>query len=194
MSSFLQISRKVVQTTLTTRIVAELYQPTSKPPRISTHQPVDLILLHANGIPKQTWIPVVERLFQRNLDLRTVCAFDSRTQGDSGLLNDQFKPSVLDWMTGVEDLAALISKLEIGKMRDGKLVGVGHSFGGAITLYTETQQPKTFDSIVAIEPVIIHPEYIATGKWDEYLAALAGGSRRRRAVFTDMCGIRSNSP
>ncbi|KXS17229.1 alpha/beta-hydrolase, partial [Gonapodya prolifera JEL478] len=184
----MRLTRHVVPTTSSVRILAELYQP-SITPSTRPAKPVDLVFLHANGIPKRCWFPVIERVMRSQVGtqrLGKVCAFDSRHQGESGILNSELagkQRPFLDWRTGVDDLLGVVKELRLGKENGAKLLGIGHSFGGAVTLYTEALHPGTFDSIVAIEPVTVHPSFIATGKWDEYTAALAASAKRRRLSF-----------
>ncbi|KAJ3313924.1 hypothetical protein HDU93_004806, partial [Gonapodya sp. JEL0774] len=106
---------------------------------------------------------------------------DARNHGDSAQLNPQFRPDTLDdWRPPARDLLAVLHTLRIHpKESQSPLLGVGHSFGGNLTLAAEIIEPGTWTRIVAIEPIVF-PRDENAGKYDNPLTA---GALKRKFVF-----------
>ncbi len=127
-----------------------------------------LLLGHATGFCKEVWRPTVAGLRELGVEA-SVAAWDARGHGSSPAL-----PTPVTWRTFGRDLAALAKELGGG----ARLVGVGHSMGGAAVVMAETLSPGTFAGMVLVEPVLMPPPY--RRRPDNPLSVLAA---RRRPVF-----------
>lgn len=127
-----------------------------------------LLLGHATGFCKEVWRPTVACLREMGVEA-SVLAWDARGHGSSPAL-----PTPVTWWTFGRDLAALAGELG----GSARLVGVGHSMGGAAVVMAETLAPGTFAGMVLAEPVLMPPPY--RRRPDNPLSVLAA---RRRPVF-----------
>lgn len=57
---------------------------------------------------------------------------------------------VRSWRTMAHDMLTAMTKLS-----DGPVLGIGHSFGGVLTLYAAVEAPERFRGLVLIEPVLL---------------------------------------
>lgn len=109
---------------------------------------IDIFMHHATGIPKSTYYPLVSHIFAlfSQSNIRSVILVDARNHTDSALLNRDLLPVNGDYKElggwpwtedAVEDSFGVLKAfgLERGGRERGKrkLVGLGHSFGGAVT-------------------------------------------------------------
>lgn len=124
-----------------------------------------LLLGHATGFCKETWRPVVRELRTLGVDAPIV-AWDAAGHGAAA----PYGPDEGWWRFGT-DLVALIDRLK----PTGRLVGVGHSMGGAAVTMAEVLRPGTFEALVLIEPVIMPPPY---DTMPEFPLALKAAKRR----------------
>lgn len=121
-----------------------------------------LVCCHANGFCKEMWQPILERLHLmllendaasgRNEDVHAL-AVDLPGHGDSDPFELPFEMGVF----GSAVLGALDEYLGQEKTlgTNVRVVGLGHSIGATSLLTAEMMQPKTFDSIIAIEPILL---------------------------------------
>lgn len=146
------------------------------------------LLHHANGFCAALWAPVAERLRERF----RVVAMDARGHGDSSLPAAGLVPEAFDWEAMTGDLAAVAHLLleESGDRQIG--LGLGHSFGGTLTLAAESAHPGLYREIVLADPVIPpNAEMLARMDWGER-PPLAEGARRRRNVWPSRQEARSH--
>ena len=146
------------------------------------------LLHHANGFCAALWAPVAERLRERF----RVVAMDARGHGDSSLPAEGLVPEAFDWEAMSGDLAAVALLLleESGDRQIG--LGLGHSFGGTLTLAAESAHPGLYREIVLADPVVPPtPEMLARMDWGER-PPLAEGARRRRNVWPSREEARSH--
>jgi pimeloyl-ACP methyl ester carboxylesterase len=98
-------------------------------------------IAHANGFPPKTYNSLIENLTSDHrviaMDLRPLWANSD---------HQNFK----NWETAADDLIRFLDQ----QKHEG-IIGVGHSFGGIITLIASVKRPKLFKKIVLIEPVVL---------------------------------------
>lgn len=124
----------------------------------------DLLLVHANGFCKETWIPLLEEL-----DGPRAVTIDQRGHGDSGTSDLPF-----DWWDLGRDVVAVLECVETGS----DLIGIGHSSGGAALVMAEILRPGAFARLILAEPIILPPPF---ERRDDHPLALM--TERRRASF-----------
>ncbi|TCD67194.1 hypothetical protein EIP91_000421 [Steccherinum ochraceum] len=134
--------------------------------QLPTRPGVSLVLLHCLGTHKETWEPVLERLF--DLQAREHCksfiadawSMDCPNHGQAGVLNETLllkKPQgvgsdTYDWARGLRVL------LSSGLIRGEFIVGVGHSAGAAVLLISTlglSPQQLPFSSFIFVEPALM---------------------------------------
>ena len=101
------------------------------------------LFAHATGLCKETWRPVYAQLEVDTL------AFDFKGHGAQGA-----DPIALGetWDTfSVADVLRAAALAPPG----ARLVGIGHSFGGAALLKAELAAPGTFAALVLCEPILL---------------------------------------
>lgn len=138
-----------------------------------------ILLLHANGLCRDTWDPCVKELAVLVPDARIehwdLLGHGMSATGGMPIRSDR----TTDWdMFGV-DLIDRIRRMS----HNGPIYGVGHSQGGAVLLIAEAMCPGTFESILAFEPPLIDPNVHRqeTSKSNEF--PLVAQALRRRERF-----------
>jgi len=106
------------------------------------------LLHHANGFCGALWGPVADLLRDR---FRLV-ALDARGHGDSSCPEGA---QAYDWSLLAADLIGVAERLlaEIGAPRIA--LGLGHSFGGTLTLAAAARRPALYERVMLIDPVIL---------------------------------------
>ncbi|MDE0885858.1 MAG: alpha/beta hydrolase [Myxococcota bacterium] len=137
------------------------------------------LLLHANGFCGALWTPVAERL---RAQFRVV-TMDTRGQGDSSQPAAGLVAEAFDWAVMAGDAVAVAETLlkESGDRQVG--LGLGHSFGGSLTLFAEASRPGLYRRIVLVDPVVPPTsKMLETLEWGARPPApMAEGARRRRS-------------
>ena len=93
------------------------------------------LLQHANGFCAALWQAVAHDLAR---DFH-VFAMDARGQGDSEPPSD---PEDFDWSDMANDVGAVAEALLRETDQPGIALGLGHSFGGTLTLATAARHPS----------------------------------------------------
>mmetsp|Transcript_60324 Transcript_60324/g.127746 ORF Transcript_60324/g.127746 Transcript_60324/m.127746 type:complete len:323 (+) Transcript_60324:74-1042(+) len=140
-----------------------------------------LVFTHANGFCKEMWFPTLDDLSRK---LPDHLAYDSLLMdltghGGSRDRTNNF-PRPLQWehftCTDVLEAVDTLPKRSGGGPR---VVGVGHSLGGAGLVYAELARPGTFDALILMEPILPPPDERIDGKTDQRALLAAGASKRR---------------
>jgi pimeloyl-ACP methyl ester carboxylesterase len=134
-----------------------------------------VLFCHGGSLHKRVWSPIIQRLQASPLLQRVACefvAFDWRYHGtnacDEELAtlfyegNDPRSPRVLHpancWpQWAPEQLVEMLSELKGDDDKLGratKIIGVGHSMGGANLLQFEVLYPGSFEGLVLLEPTL----------------------------------------
>jgi len=123
------------------------------------------ILAHATGFHARCWDRIVARLPHH----WRVIAVDLRGHGRS----HRAVKRPTRWKQFGEDLAAVAEALNLSNA-----IGVGHSMGGHSTVHAAALRPKTYSSLLLLDPVILPPPYYGTTLMTDHYA------RRRRNQWT----------
>lgn len=123
-----------------------------------------LLVVHATGFCKETWLP----MFDRALSGHRFLAIDQRGHGDSEAPDPPF-----DWWDLGRDVLTVLDAVGW----DGP-VGLGHSSGAAALAMAEILEPGTFRYLVLVEPIIFPGPFVRID--DNPMAERA---RRRRKAF-----------
>ncbi|MFM7894111.1 MAG: alpha/beta fold hydrolase [Actinomycetota bacterium] len=142
-----------------------------------------ILFSHATGFHGRVFAPVAEHL--RDHDCIT---FDYRGYGDT--------PAPHGWSLtwdGFGDDAFAVARDTARNSGDSsarpRLVGVGHSMGGAGLVMAALREPQLFAALVLFEPIIFPPESRARAREANPLAEI---TRRRRRTFSDFDAARAN--
>jgi pimeloyl-ACP methyl ester carboxylesterase len=146
------------------------------------------LLHHANGFCGALWSPVAEALRDRY----RVVAMDARGHGDSSLPSERPPAEAFAWTEMARDLRAVGESLlaETGQSRIA--LGLGHSFGGTLTLAAESAGPGLYERIVMVDPVLRSPEDIEAVGGPAVGNLLAERARARRQVFPSRADARAH--
>jgi len=126
-----------------------------------------LLLAHATGFHGRVWLPVVEHLRDR---FRCI-AFDERGHGDTRTPPGE----TFEWQHFADDVLAVVDAWGLDR-----LVGAGHSCGGAALIMAELARPGTFGALWCYEPIVVPVDPPPPPSHDNPLTI---GARRRREVF-----------
>ncbi|HTC22116.1 MAG TPA: alpha/beta hydrolase [bacterium] len=113
-------------------------------------------LAHANGFPPQTYQKALQALFPHY----HVVSFPARP-----LWGDTPPEWLKDWSQLSDDLLEGLRSFE-----NQKIIGIGHSLGGVLTLYAAVKQPDRFSRIILIDPTMLAPKLL----WQIKLMKLFG--------------------
>jgi pimeloyl-ACP methyl ester carboxylesterase len=133
-------------------------------------------LLHGTGFSAGTLLPLVH-LMPKNWD-----CYISNIPGHGG--STWSYRSMPDWLALADALAESIrQKMDVENK--GPVIGVGHSFGGVLTLIAASRNPDLFSRIVLLDPVMIKPsmsvmQYFirASGFWKRTAAFKSVNNRK----------------
>ncbi|KAH8986942.1 alpha beta-hydrolase [Lactarius hatsudake] len=146
-----------------------------------------LLLLHANGLHKETFEPTLRYLFEamdneKRYQIDEIWALDAVQHGDSGLVNAQNLGSLFIWHDHARDILNFILHFlpeevthsglptnlprvppEASEARkrlgfaNRKLVVIGHSLGGAAASLAAYSIPTPFSGLIFVDPAIARP-------------------------------------
>jgi pimeloyl-ACP methyl ester carboxylesterase len=141
-----------------------------------------LIFAHANGFPPGSYGKLLREL---SADYR-VSAFSARA------LWPEYDPSsVASWRDLAQDLCRSMEEHGLRRM-----LGVGHSLGGALTIMAAAGDPHLFSALALVDPVVFtggHALFwgVLKGLGFGHRLPLIRGARRRRERFADLDAARS---
>lgn len=133
-----------------------------------------MLFSHATGFHAHCYVPVAELLADRFESF----GVDHRGHGDSAA-----PPGwIVDWQKFGDDTVDVAERLAGD---GGRLVGAGHSMGGAALLMAAAQRPDLFERLVLFEPIAIDTEEVESLRTADEMAALpiVQGARWRRRRF-----------
>ncbi len=136
-------------------------------------------LHHANGFCAAMLALVAAGLRERF----RVVAFDARGHGDSTAVDPDSDPEAYAWTRMAEDYrAALEGTLErTGHSRVA--LGIGHSFGGVLSLHVAAARPGLFERVLLCDPVILPRTAPGEPPPPGRSRELSEATRRRRRHF-----------
>lgn len=143
-----------------------------------------LLYSHATGFHGRVFAPVAERL--GDFDQTT---FDYRGFGDTAAPGGW--PLAWDGF-GDDALAVARSTVEFNQGR--RLVGIGHSMGGAGLVMAALREPTLFASLVLFEPIIFPPDVRDQAGRANPLADVTRRRRRTFGSFDEALGNFSSKP
>jgi pimeloyl-ACP methyl ester carboxylesterase len=144
------------------------------------------LLHHANGFCAGLWTEVAELLRHRF----RVIAMDARGHGDT--TGGDGDAQAFSWTNLAFDLRAVGEALLAETGQREIALGLGHSFGGTLSLTAAALCPDLYARLVLVDPVII-PKLTATEsqqRSNEH--GLAAGARRRKHVFESRAAAREH--
>lgn len=142
------------------------------------------LLHHANGFCGALFEPIAESLASHF----RVVAMDARGHGDSSSASG---PEAYHWRRFPEDILGVARALA-PEAPDGRVaLAIGHSFGGTSMIAAAGIEPGLFERVVAIDPVVVPPEFARGDAATSRSRALEEGARKRRAIFASRDEARS---
>lgn len=136
------------------------------------------LLCHATGLHGAVWEPLSAALdpgFER-------WAVDFRAHGASAVPPGDPLP----WSAMADDVLAVVAALDAPP---GRLLGIGHSMGGAALVLAEQARPGTFAGLWLFEPIVPPAGALPSVEGGNHLAE---GALRRRATFASTAEALAN--
>lgn len=113
---------------------------------------LNLVFSHGAQMCKELWNYIIEMCFSDPVlgpRLDKVVAIDAINHGDSYLVNKDNLSFTNMWTDMARDINCVIRELHM----TGTTVLVGHSMGGAASMYAAFFEPMLVDSVIAIDPM-----------------------------------------
>ncbi|KAJ4393296.1 hypothetical protein N0V93_002504 [Gnomoniopsis smithogilvyi] len=141
---------------------------------------ITIIASHANGFVKELYEPLWDDLLhacrQNGVNIRGIWIADVAWQGQSGVVNENSLGNDPSWFDAARDLLHLTNHFRAQMPRP--LIGMGHSFGGAIIVNLAYMHPRLFSALVIIDPVISRAAVFA-GPYMPFKTTMGASSARR---------------
>lgn len=141
----------------TLTLAVKQYRPRSNPDPLPKHA-ITIIAAHANGFPKELYEPLFAELAatcrSRNppIVIRSIWIADIAHQNASGILNEQLLGDDPGWYDHARDLTHLINLKRAEMPRP--IFGLGHSVGGNNLVNVSLFNPRLFEGLILLDPVI----------------------------------------
>ncbi|KAL6071801.1 Alpha/beta hydrolase [Balamuthia mandrillaris] len=173
-------------------------------------KPIHIFFVHGNGLCKEVWLPVIDRLLSlllqkhqtqptskktphgrttsfsaSTLSLHTI---DLEGHGES----DPFAPELLVWWDFGRDVAAVVRHFVPRASDAAAVYGVGHSMGGASLLMAEilcSEEGGLFERLLLVEPIVMPTRVVLQRRRENPLAKAA---LRRRNGFRSLAEAREH--
>jgi len=129
-----------------------------------------LLILHAAGMHGRSYTKLAEHISAECNDSVRILAPDLRAHGDSSTGPE----TSFTWETVADDITALI----MSRGLKGKIIGIGHSLGGASAMIAEMKNPGLFKGLWCYEPVLFSNVEVAAA-----ITKTFGRSKFRRSTF-----------
>ncbi|KZO99066.1 hypothetical protein CALVIDRAFT_596192 [Calocera viscosa TUFC12733] len=169
--------------------------------REQTGRGVTLFLAHSNGIPKETWEPLVGMVLQR-YPVDEVLVWETFNHGDAALVNAAHLGDTYDWVDNTRDVLQFLTyhrpltaaaapvhlPLHEREAQPRKVIGLGHSYGGEILLRAAVYSPQLFSCLIAVEALAVPPHAYAGKGWD----MLRRTTLSRRSVWPSLADARAS--
>jgi len=88
---------------------------------------------HANGFPAKTYTALFDHLKEHKISAINILA-------------ENTNPNEINWYDMRDDV------LENIEQQGEAVIGIGHSFGGVLTLLAAAKKPELFQSIILLDP------------------------------------------
>ncbi|MCB5162062.1 alpha/beta fold hydrolase [Marinomonas algarum] len=153
--------------------------------------------------PVEAGSPTVHFLHGNGFAVKTYCRFLSQLKGYNLIMQDAAGhggSSAGEKFVGWNKTAlrfSLALQAQRAQLSQAKLIGMGHSFGGCMTLLMSEQQPELFDQLVLLDPALFPPRLIwmmrgATMAGLKSRFPLARQARRRRTQWNHIDDVRKS--
>lgn len=144
-------------------------------------------LLHGNGFCSTTLWPMASRFpVDWNLWFTDVPGHGGSTQPKCYMPN---------WLRIARNIGDALEK-RLEEYPERKVIGVGHSMGGIMTLMLAAERPHLFERVVLLDPIFFTPEIVwaqkfmrKTGLWRR--SSLVKSTNARRKQWVDADSMRS---
>ncbi|KAF9446266.1 hypothetical protein P691DRAFT_733620 [Macrolepiota fuliginosa MF-IS2] len=145
---------------------------------------ITLFFAHANGYPRETWEPVLGRIFSSPITnmIDEVWTWECVQHGDAGLINAEALTGYFDWSDNARDMLNFFLYFLPSTTLDGTLpvhllriptaetqervssgfkhrtlIPIGHSYSGTALALGAVDYPKLFSSLIFVDPVMMDP-------------------------------------
>jgi pimeloyl-ACP methyl ester carboxylesterase len=141
-----------------------------------------MVFAHANGFPPASYRQLFEALGE-HFDITAFAARPLWRGSDPAETNS--------WSDLAADLRQAMATREMEKV-----VGVGHSLGGVLTIMAAASDPSLFSALALVDPVVFSGRRALFWRASKHLGfghrlPLVRSARRRRARFPDLGSVRS---
>ncbi|KAK2805147.1 hypothetical protein FQN51_000670 [Onygenales sp. PD_10] len=130
------------------------YIPHSAPPSASSRPGATIIFAHGLGTPKETYEPFFADLLNHpsTPPIAAIWAADSTNHAASYTLNESDIGDEPSWLDGAHDTIQLINHFQ--SRMTVPLIGIGQSWGCVRIALPASWNPRIFQAIILLEPVI----------------------------------------
>ncbi|KAJ7509012.1 hypothetical protein B0H11DRAFT_1847506 [Mycena galericulata] len=170
------------------------------PTSVSSHSGatrVALVFTHCVGTHKETWVPVIEYLYQFqssasqcSVIIAEAWSMDSPNHGEAAAINEKAlleRPqgiTAYDWAKGVQTL------LESGLISSDRLVSVGHSAGACVQVLSTISSTSSselrlspYSAMILVEPTMMTKEIFAQGSELSEMTRVIDAVKKRRDIW-----------
>ncbi|KAJ6456447.1 alpha/beta-hydrolase [Mycena sanguinolenta] len=146
------------------------YRPPASATKRSGATRVALVFAHCVGTHKETWVPVIEYLyqFQSSASCSTIIAeawsMDSPNHGAAAAINERALLERPQGITGYDWARGFQTLLKSGLISSDKVVSIGHSAGACVMVLSTIPYPLhdlPYSSMILIEPTMLTKELMA---------------------------------